>query len=144
MRIGGNKNEEKLLSVINEKNLSNFVSFEGWVSGDKKIALLNWGDIFVLPSYNEGLPISILEAMSYKMPIISTAVGGLPEVVDVENGTLVRPGDAEGIYNAIRGYLNNTDRIEAQGKVSYERSKAYMPDCVIRDLRCIYVELLSV
>ena len=74
LKIGGNKNEEKLKKQIKDFNIQEIVTFEGWVSGNKKLELLNWADVFILPSFNEGLPISILEAMSYGMPIISTPV----------------------------------------------------------------------
>ena len=59
-------------------------------------------DVYILPSYNEGLPIAILEAMSYKHPVISTPVGGIPEVIQTkENGMLVQPGNKEEIAKAI-------------------------------------------
>lgn len=50
----------------------------------EKERLLNMADAYILPSYNEGLPISILEAMSYSLPIISTNVGGIPEILKME------------------------------------------------------------
>ena len=60
---------------------------EGWVVGEKKTICLNWADVYILPSYNEGLPIGILESMSYYHHIISTTVGGIPELLyDVVNG----------------------------------------------------------
>ena len=89
LEIGGNKNEEALKEAIRAQHLEDCVHFNGFVSGDLKKELLSRTDVFVLPSYNEGLPISILEAMSYGCAIISTPVGGSPEVVK-DNGILVR------------------------------------------------------
>ena len=100
LEIGGNKNEEALEEAIRSQELADCVHFNGFVSGDRKKELLNRAEVFVLPSYHEGLPVSILEAMSYGCAIISTPVGGIPEVVR-ENGILVRPGDVEGIAAAI-------------------------------------------
>ena len=98
--IGGNGEIEHVKQLIKEYGIADIVIFEGWVSGDKKIELLNKSDAYILPSYKEGLPISILEAMSYGMPIISTPVGGIPEIVsNGENGYLVEPGNKEDIYN---------------------------------------------
>ena len=66
------------------------------VSGHKKEMLLNLCDAYILPSYTEGLPVSILEAMSYGKPILATPVGGIPEVV-IDNGILFQPGDLSAI-----------------------------------------------
>lgn len=143
LRIGGNKMEEKLLSTIKEYDIADFVHFEGFVSGDKKIELLNWANLFILPSFNEGLPISILEAMSYKMPIISTPVGGIPEVVDDKNGILVEPGNDEQIFTAIKRYIDNKDIISSQGACSYQKVETYMPEYVLNHLKSIYERLLS-
>lgn len=143
LRIGGNKREEELKQAIVNSKLEKFIIFEGFVSGKKKIELLNWADVFILPSFNEGLPISILEAMSYGMPIISTPIGGIPEVVDDTNGILVTPGDHAEIYNAIKHYVDNPGDIEKHGCESRNKVKTYLPDYVINHLRKIYVDLLD-
>lgn len=143
LRIGGNKMEDKLKAFIIDNKLADFTFFEGFVTGRRKIDLLNWADIYILPSYNEGLPISVLEAMSYSMPIISTPVGGIPEVVNDKNGVLVTPGDCDGIYEAIIGYLDNPDIISIHGEASRSKAEAYLPDNVMRDLLDIYMRILS-
>lgn len=143
LRIGGNKMEDKLMATIHEYGLESFVHFEGFVANEKKIELLNWANVFVLPSHNEGLPISILEAMSYKMPIISTPVGGIPEVVDESNGVLVTPGDDQQIYEAIIKYVDNQEMIEQQGQSSFKKVETYMPDYVLNHLKQIYEGLLK-
>lgn len=142
LRIGGNKHEEEMKRMIAENNLSDIVKFEGWVGGDKKIELLNWADVFILPSHNEGLPISILEAMSYGMPIISTPVGGIPEVVSEKNGILVTPGNDKEIMVAMLFFANNRKAIAERGKVSSEIVKEYLPDYVMEHLKTIYTKLI--
>lgn len=143
LRIGGNKNEHKLLAAINDAGLKEIVHFEGFVTGEKKNDLLNWADVYILPSFNEGLPISILEAMSYGMPIISSPVGGIPEVVDNKNGILVTPGNDEEIFRAIRFYVDNINEIESQGKESYMKVQTYLPDYVLNHLKQIYESLTA-
>lgn len=142
LRIGGNRQEELLLSRIKEYGLEDMVIFEGWVSGEKKLRLLNWADVYILPSFNEGLPISILEAMSYGCPIISTPVGGIPEVV-TDNGTLVTPGDTEEIFAAIRKYLNDPKIIVKEGESSLRNVSAYLPEDVMNDLKDIYLREMN-
>lgn len=142
LRIGGNRNEKLLLDTIQNNSIENIVKFEGWVSGEKKIDLLNWADIFILPSYNEGLPISILEAMSYGMPIISSPVGGIPEIV-TNNGILITPGKDEDINKAIRKYIDNPSLIQEEGQISLETIQTYLPEYVINHLKLIYNKLLA-
>lgn len=65
-------------------------------------------DVFVLPSFVEGLPIALLEAMALGVPSISTRVNGIPEAVkDNNTGLLVEPGDADGLADAIETLLND-------------------------------------
>lgn len=135
--IGGNRNEKQLVETIKRGELENIVKFEGWVSGEKKLKLLNWADVYILPSFNEGLPISILEAMSYGMPIISTPVGGIPEVVST-NGTLVTPGDDEEIYQAMNRYVERPNLVQQEGNESLRKVKEYLPNSVMENLKGIY------
>lgn len=144
LRIGGNRNEKLLIDTIHDNRLENIVKFEGWVSGDKKTDLLNWADVFILPSYNEGLPIAILEAMSYSMPIISSPVGGIPEVVKSGvNGVLVTPGDDKEIYEAINKYVSNPSLLKVEGENGFDIVKTYLPDFVMNHLKNIYLKLLQ-
>ncbi len=135
--------EEQLRNAIAKGGLSDIVKFEGWVSGEKKIELLNWADVYILPSFNEGLPISILEAMSYKKPIISTPVGGIPEVVDKTNGILVTPGNDEEIFSAMKHYVDYKADITKHGEESYKKAETYLPDYVLKHLKKIYESLLN-
>lgn len=140
LAIGGNKREEELRSAIREKGLEDCVCFHGFVSGDKKAALLSGTDVFVLPSYNEGLPISILEAMSYGCAILSTPVGGIPEVVR-GNGILVTPGDVSAMAEGLSRMQDDTLR-QQMGKESLETVQGYYPQAVLSHLRSLYLSLL--
>jgi glycosyltransferase involved in cell wall biosynthesis len=140
LEIGGNKNEEALEEAIRSQELADCVHFNGFVAGDRKKELLNRAEVFVLPSYHEGLPVSILEAMSYGCAIISTPVGGIPEVVR-ENGILVRPGDVEGIAAAIARCADESV-CRRMGLSSLEIVKDYYPEAVMVRLKQIYESLL--
>lgn len=143
-RIGGNTNEDRLMREIEEGGLQNIVKFEGWVAGEKKIDLLNWADLFILPSFNEGLPISILEAMSYKMPIISSPVGGIPEVVkDGVNGAIVTPGNDDEIFAAIKKYVDDRTLLSTHGEESFKVVQTYLPNFVMNHLKRIYEGLIK-
>lgn len=144
LRMGGNEVDGDIRGFIKDEGLAEIVSYEGWISGEHKNECLNWADVYILPSYNEGLPIAILEAMSYRHPVISTPVGGIPEVVvDKENGILVTPGKIEEIMSAIRYYIENREEIKHQGEKGYEIVKCFFPDKVFADLKGIYDSLLN-
>ena len=144
LRIGGNQEEDILKARIEEYGLQKMVTFEGFVSGDKKIECLNWADAYILPSFNEGLPIGILEAMSYGDPIISSPVGGIPEVVkDGVNGCMVEPGNSEEIAAAILKFVQNKELIRLYGQESLRLVQPYLPETVFESLTKIYNQLIA-
>ena len=141
--IGGNGYIQKLKDMISANSLEDMASFCGWISGEEKTAKLNSADVFILPSYAEGLPISILEAMSYGLPIISTRVGGIPEVVsDMRNGFLVTPGDKDELYNAVMFMVNNSSKRKEMGMVSKRMVEPHYPQNVAIELTNLYINLM--
>lgn len=142
LHIGGNKEVNQLLQIISDNKLEELVKFEGWVSGDKKIELFNTCDVFILPSYTEGLPISILESQSYGLFTVATNVGGIPEIVNESNGILFAPQDKEALYKIIkklddeRGFRKDRDRIR-------DGTKLYLPEYVSTQLETLYSKLLE-
>ena len=143
LHIGGNGETETIQQMIAKYSLENIIKFEGWISGNKKIEMLNSADIFILPSYAEGLPISILEAMSYRLPVISTPVGGIPEIIkDGINGILVTPGNKDTLFDAIIKLSNNKTLRENMGEFSFKNVQGNFPNSVSKKLETIYTELL--
>lgn len=116
---GNGEEEETLRKQCKDLEITNLVSFLGWVDGERKIKLLSECQMFVLPSYNEGLPVSILEAISYGMPVVSTDVGDISSAVhDGENGYLVLPGDVETLKDRLLKLINNRDLFEDMSQKS--------------------------
>ena len=96
-----------------KKEIENRVTFTGWISGRQKEELLEKCGIFVLPSYSEGMPIALLEAMSYRCIIIATNVGGIPEIINNgRNGFLVEPGNISQLCSCLENVLNSVNRKE--------------------------------
>lgn len=102
-KIGGvGEEENRLKSYVKENDLDKYVEFLGWVEKEEKQKYLENSDIFVLPSYNEGLPIAILEAISYGLPVISTRVGSINEaVINNYNGYLIEPGNVDTLTSTL-------------------------------------------
>ena len=141
--IGGIGEVERLEKTISENQFNGDVSFAGWVNGNKKAQLLNDCDVYVLPSYFEGLPISILEAMSYGKPVISTNVGGIPEIVKPGfNGWLFQPGDHQALNSIIREAMDNKELLKQYGNNSLSISKNYTPESVFQSLNELYQQVL--
>ncbi len=91
---GEGEEEENLRNLCKTLGLESVVKFTGWVDGKRKKELLLESQLFVLPSYNEGLPVAVLEAMSYGLPVLATDVGDISDAVtDGENGFIIKPGD---------------------------------------------------
>lgn len=142
LHIGGNQEIERLERFIKDNNLDNLVQYEGWVSGDKKSYLLNLSDAYILPSYIEGLPISILETLSYGKPVITTPVGGIPEVVNEKNGYLFTPGDRLAMYEIINGIIENPEEMREKAKNAQTSVGDNFPDRIAEVLERVYNQLL--
>jgi len=144
LHIGGNGETDRLLATIKSLGIESLVYFEGWVDNEKKRHLLNLADIYILPSYIEGVPISILEAESYHKPVITTKVGGIPSIVkDHQTGLFVTPGNIEEIYMAIKTLTDNKALRNDFGEASYEVSKGYLPEAIKKQLENLYSNMLS-
>lgn len=133
----------KASDLIRQNDIADIIECKGTVSFEEICKIHKKSDIYLLPSYNEGLPISILEAMSYSLPIISTNVGGIPEIVkNGENGFLVTPGSEDELYLAIMKLVGDATLRGMMGKKSYELVQPHFPDFVSEKLQIIYGQLL--
>lgn len=105
--VGPIEDSNRFHSKINELNLADRCTIIGEIYGKKRFQYFASADCFILPSYAEGLPIAILEAMSFGLPIISSKVGAIPEVVTDENGILITPGKVAELISAINTLAQN-------------------------------------
>ena len=107
--------------------------------------LLNAMDIFVLPSYSEGVSLALLEAMAAGLPVIVSRVGGLPEVVtDGENGLLIPPRDAESLAGALERLLADPDFAKKLGQNARKHVREhYSLERLGREINEIYEELVE-
>ena len=145
LHIGGNGKVDMLMNFIKQHNIQEIVTYEGFVSGSKKSKLFNVADAYILPSYTEGLPVSILEAMSYNLPILSTPVGGIPEIVQTGiNGILFQPGDKIAMVNAIMALSKNEKLRIEMGTHSYQHIEPFFAKNIEHKLKDIYTTLQKI
>jgi glycosyltransferase involved in cell wall biosynthesis len=110
LAIGGDGDLTKVRSRIAELGLQNCVEVLGWLDGDAKLDELARAQVFVLPSYDEGLPMAMLEAMAHGKAIVVTPVGGIPEAVQHgKQGLLVQPGHVEQLAEALLSLLRSQE-----------------------------------
>ncbi|OAS88184.1 MULTISPECIES: glycosyltransferase family 4 protein [Metabacillus] len=122
--IAGDGEIEKAKTKIKELELDDMFVIPGWISDQEKIdEIYRKSIIYVLPSYNEGMPMSILEAMSYGLPIVSTDIGSIPSVVNEENGIIIKPGDIEALSKSIIQLLNNNNKLKKIRRNNSEKVK---------------------
>ncbi|MGG0413135.1 glycosyltransferase family 4 protein [Peribacillus simplex] len=133
--VGDGELREELEKETNFLKLTNCVKFLGKV--DNIPYILSESDVFVLSSYYEGLPMTILEAMAAKLPIIATNVGGVPDIVK-ENGILVRSEDVECFANAMAKLCDDKLLRHKMGKISYEIVKGYDLNIITKQYEKIY------
>ncbi|CAN5676194.1 glycosyltransferase family 4 protein [soil metagenome] len=121
------------------------VRLHGVVVGAAKRELLAAADIFVFPSYSEGHPYVVLEAMSAGLPVVSSALPALAEtVVDGETGMLVAPGDTGALARAIAALASDPEKRNRFGRAGRQRyEERYSYDVWSRGLRGIMAEVLS-
>jgi glycosyltransferase involved in cell wall biosynthesis len=147
--IGGQLSSERdafqsqLNYFIQEHNLENCVTFTGLCSDIPE--LLGLVDVFALPSYREGLPRSILEAMAMKLPVVATDIRGCREaVIHNQTGLIVPPKNSEQLAEALGKILVNNQLKEAFGKAGRQRVEAEYDERFVFDRLAQYYQELGV
>jgi glycosyltransferase involved in cell wall biosynthesis len=129
-------------AFIAERHLEESVLIPGVISEEVKNNLVRNSDIFTLPSYAEGQPIAILEAMSASLPIVSTHVGSIAEVVeDGKIGYLITPGDLTSLKNFILRLADNPALRVSMGKAARQRiDERHDINCLFESTARLYRE----
>ena len=111
--------------------LESATEFTGALQGEPLYDRFRIGEMFVMPSYTEGLPVVFYEAGAFEMPVIATPVGAVPDlIVDGRNGLLVEPGRVESLVQAIVRLVRQPAERLAMGKQLREDIAAFHPDRV--------------
>ncbi len=140
--IAGDGDVYKVNMLVQEKGLSEYIVIPGWISNKENY--YREADIYALPSYNEGLPMSILEACSYGLPVVSTPVGGIPEVIeDGINGFLVQSGDVKVLEERLLRLIESSELRKKMGMAGYEKVRdRFNIDHIADQISKLYEELL--
>lgn len=143
LTLCGGGDIDKLNHLIKEKALNDSVTYAGWVNPNQRNQILSQCHCLILPSYVEGLPICVLEAMSHGLAVIASNVGGIPDIVsDGENGILINPQKVDEIKDAIITIANNPQVIHEFGAKGLFKVKDFYPENVSKQLCSLYREML--
>jgi len=141
---GDGPDRSALRQDVENRGLSDCVSFEGNVNQDKLLELYRESDVLVLSSFAEGLPVVLMEAMAMEIPCVAPWVNGIPEIVThATDGLLVPPGDAQALARAIgrlmddaelRRTLGQKARLKILEKFNLQRNTEHLADVFRRRL----------
>ena len=125
-------------------NIAQQCDFIGWVTDKDKDKVFKQSSIFCLPSYAEGFPMAVLDAWSYGLPVITTPVGGIPDVaIDKENMLLFSPGDLHALSRSIELLIVNNELCEKIGMASLLLARTtFSMDDINSKIECLYHDLL--
>ena len=134
------------LKIYEKEQIKYHTRFFGYIQGNEKVNIFKTSDIFVLPSYAEGLPVAMLEAMAAGLPIIATPVGAIPEIIeDGKNGFLIKIGDYDALVDRILQLAQNKELRQEMGKNNIEKiRKQYDVKVITKKLDNVYDALLKI
>jgi colanic acid/amylovoran biosynthesis glycosyltransferase len=136
LRLAGNgPSKAQLEALTKQLDLEHQIHFLGFLSENEIIDELQRSDVFVLPSFVEGVPVSVMEAMAIGVPVIATNIAGTSELIkNGETGLLIRPSDPEALADAVVRMIDDYDfrkrsaelgrkKVEAEFDVDKETAK---------------------
>jgi glycosyltransferase involved in cell wall biosynthesis len=143
LRCCGDGDAASVVKRAGELQLTDNVEMLGWVSGASKSGELARATIYVLPSYAEGLPMGVLEAMAVGLPVIATRVGGIPDAIaDGVDGLLIEAGDVNGLSQCIAALLADSPlRTRIAGAARHKALELFSTERVLAQLEELYRSL---
>jgi glycosyltransferase involved in cell wall biosynthesis len=139
----GEGDPEPLAGFCERHGVADAVTFTGWIGEAQKRALMQRASVFVLPTHADAIPMSLLEAMAARLPVVASATGGIREVItDGADGLLYESGDVAALHRALCRLLHDPAlgaRIAAEGRRT--AVARFSPDRVLAQLGALYAEL---
>jgi len=143
--FAGNGEIAEGMALCDSLGISSNVVFRGWVTGEEKDILFRESNIFCLPSYAEGFPMSVLDAWAYSLPVVCTPVGGILDVaINGENILLFNPGDIDEMSTQLKSLICDEQLRRTISENSHQFSSTiFNVERINHDLLDIYKELLK-
>lgn len=145
LKLAGDGEVDSYTKVVSDLGLTDSVEFLGWISGKEKESLLSSADIYCLPSYNEGFPMGVLEAMSAGVAIVASNAGGIPDAIEHgKEGLLIDAGDVDTLAESLIKLINNRELNETYSQAAKEKfDSCFSTEVIMPQLDALYAELLE-
>ena len=142
LTVAGDGDVAQARNLVKDLELVDQITILNWVNSEERDALLAKSDVFVLPSYHEGLPMAIIEAMSFGLSVVTTPVGGIPELISHgNNGLLIDPGNIQELSFAMQSLIKNEEIRNSLGVKAKDRVASLDIQKYCLSLMSIYQEV---
>lgn len=138
--IGGDGEVDQVRAKAEQLGLGSNIELHGWVSGAQKQVLFSRASLLVLPSYKEGLPMAVLEAMAQGIPVVASKVGGVPYAIrDKVEGLLVPAGDRAALAEALLCLFADPALAQKMGAAGWVRARQlFSVPAVLQQVDALY------
>lgn len=141
--VGSGDKKNELEALVMERELSSTVKFLGEVPHNELAAIYSSHDVFILPSFNEGMSNAMLEAMASGLPIVTTATGGTMELLN-GNAVIIEKGSSDSIRDALRAIISDKDKLNEMERLSIERARDFSWSKTVQEYFNFYDEAIKV
>jgi glycosyltransferase involved in cell wall biosynthesis len=131
--VGDGRDKAKLTRQVAALGLDEAVTLTGYLTGQALLDAYRRADVFVLPSYREGFPRAITEALAAGLPVVTTKTGGIADHLAEDNALFVQPRDGGELANALDRILSDTDLRNTMAAANRDKVGKFAPDVVAKD-----------
>lgn len=144
LKLAGNGEIEMGKQLAEQLGIADRVEFLGWISNQQKDSAFRHASIYCLPSYSEGFPMGVLDAWAYHLPVVTTPVGGIPDIaIDNENIMIFTPGDINTLAVKLECLMNDSELYDKMTMASEQFSNGiFNISYLTNQLSNIYKSLL--
>lgn len=142
--LAGDGELEATRQLAESLGLNQQVLVSGWIDVETREQWLREAHAMILPSRAEGVPMALLEGMAWGLPVISSPVGGIPDIItDGQEGFLVPPDDIPAISQAIRRFVEDRDLLQKMGAQARRRAEFHSLEGYREKLKAVYEAVLA-
>ncbi len=134
---------DKCRQLAEDLGIADKCTFTGWIRDERKKEVIAKTHVFVLPSFGEGMPMTILEAKCAGIPSVSTNIAGIPDIIeDGKDGFLIEPGDIEALADRMAHYIDSPELLATHSAASADTAHLFKMPAIRQTLLNLYCSIL--